>query len=413
MKEYFINPELKKSALMLLALNFMFLMTIIFIFQIYNNNMKQGYIKSLGAITARIDEKDPKLEKDIVPLITREVSSKEAQKGQNILKSYGLTSDLENQLFPYIDNISKVSYCYIIFLGIITAVIYFILNYVQYVYFYKRIRKLTNAAKRIIDGEYELPIDEDKEGDFAKLAVEFNSMRKIIKNDIYQLKKEKCFLVDILSDISHQLKTPLASMIIYNDILSTKKLTNEQRENFLSNNKKQLYRMNWLIKSILKLARLDAKAIEFSMESRSLNETIENSIEILKEKIEEYHVKVKSHSSSEVNMVHDEKWLQEALVNIIKNSIEHSEIDGEINIELIKNPLYKRIIIEDDGEGIDEEDLPNIFKRFYRAKTSKKSESVGIGLSLAKSIIESHGGIIEVHSKIKIGTKFIITFINL
>lgn len=412
MNEYFINPELKKSSIMLLILNFIFLVVIISIFQIYNNNMKVGYIKSLGAVAAKIDEKDPKLEKDIVPLITREVSSKEAEKGKAILKTYGLTSDLENQLFPYIDNISKLSYYYIIFASIIAAAVYFILNYLQYVYFYKRIRKLTNAAKRVVDGEYELPINEDKEGDFAKLAVAFNSMRKIIRNNIYKLKKEKCFLVDILSDISHQLKTPLSSMIIYNDILSTKKLTNEQRENFLSNNKKQLYRMNWLIKSILKLARLDAKDIEFSMESRSLNETIENSIEILKEKIEEYHVKVKFYSTREVIMMHDEKWLQEALVNIIKNGIEHTEKNGKINIELIENPLYKRITIEDNGEGIDEEDLPNIFKRFYRAKTSKKSESIGIGLALSKSIIESHGGMIEVHSKVKKGTKFIITFIN-
>ncbi|MDD3223257.1 MAG: HAMP domain-containing sensor histidine kinase [Clostridium sp.] len=412
MNEYFINPELKKSSIMLFILNFIFLAVIISIFQIYNNNMKEGYIKSLGAVTVRIDQKDPKLEKDIVPLITREVSSKEAEKGEAILKTYGLTSDLENQLFPYIDNISKVSYYYIIFASIIAAAVCFILNYVQYAYFYKRIRKLTKAAKRVVDGEYELPINEDKEGDFSKLAVAFNSMRKIIRNNICQLKKEKCFLVDILSDISHQLKTPLSSMIIYNDILSTKKLTNEQRENFLSNNKKQLYRMNWLIKSILKLARLDAKDIEFSIESRSLNETIENSIEILKEKIEEYHVEVKFYSTRKVIMMHDEKWLQEALVNIIKNGIEHTEKNGKIYIELIENPLYKRITIEDNGEGIDEEDLPNIFKRFYRAKTSKKSESIGIGLALSKSIIESHGGMIEVHSKVKIGTKFIITFIN-
>ena len=101
-----------------------------------------------------------------------------------------------------------------------------------------------------------------------------------------------------------------------------------------------------------------------------------------------------------------------ALINIIKNAIEHTTPGGTISLELLENPLYTRILIEDTGEGIIEVDLPNIFKRFYKAKTSKKSDSIGIGLALAKSIIEAHNGIIEVSSKVNIGTRFTITFIK-
>lgn len=111
-------------------------------------------------------------------------------------------------------------------------------------------------------------------------------------------------------------------------------------------------------------------------------------------------------------MNHDRLWLEEALNNIIKNGIEHTQSGGEIKIQLLENPLYKKIIIEDNGEGIKEEDLPNIFKRFYKAKASKKNDSVGIGLALSKSIVEAHDGSIEVESRVGEGTKFSIIFLK-
>lgn len=409
---YFINPELKRSSIAILLLNLLFLLVTITSIEINNNELKVGYIKNLAAITAKISDKDPELVKEIVPLTTKEVSEEEVRPGMKILEQYGLTANLENQLFPYVNKTVLYNKYFIIAVFTIMTAIFFILNYMQYAYFYKKIRKITLAAKKVVDGEYDIWINEDKEGDFAKLFTSFNSMRTIIRNNIDQLKKEKQFLVDLLSDISHQLKTPLSSMFVYNDILLTKELTSEKRQTFLQNNKKQLYRMNWLIKSILKLARLDAKAIEFSKEEGSLNETIENSIVTLTEKAVEAKVKICFKKSEEVIFKHDGEWLEEAFINIVKNAIEHSMENGRINIELTENPLYRRIEIEDNGEGISEEDLPNIFKRFYKTKNSKKSDSVGIGLALAKSIIEAHDGLIEAKSKVGIGTKFIITFLK-
>jgi signal transduction histidine kinase len=410
--KYFINPELKRSTKVILILNIIFLLITMWILKIDHDNLKKGYIKSLGAVVSKIDEKNPELEKDVIPLMTKEVPDAETKKGELILKQYGLDDNLENNLFPYVKDIAYENNFAIIDVFIISTIIFLILNYMQYGYFYKRIRNITEAAKKVIEGKYEVWIDEDKEGDFGKLALSFNSMRGIIRNNIYELKKEKQFLVDILSDISHQLKTPLSSMIIYNDILLNKELTNKQKNTFLLNNKNQLYRMNWLIKSILRLARIDANAIEFSMENKSLNETVEDSIEALKGKADENGIKINLIDNGDIYLVHDTSWLQEALINIIKNAIEHNKKGGKIDIEISENPIYTRIVIEDNGEGISEEDLPNIFKRFYRAKGSKKSESVGIGLALSKSIIEAHRGIIEARSKVKCGTKFIITFIK-
>lgn len=412
MKRYFSNPELKISSAILLSLNILFMITTIFTLKLYHDNLKKDYIKSLGAITARISEKNPQLESEIAPLITKEVTDQEGDKGKAILKQYGLTTTLENQLFPYVNKTAVENTYSIIAIFLMMAIIFFILNYLQYAYFYKRVRSLTLAAKKVLDGEYDISIGEDREGDLSKLAVSFNSMRGVIRNSLDDLRKEKQFLVDLLSDISHQLKTPLSSMIVYNDILFTKELSKEQSNTFLVSNKNQLYRMNWLIKSILKLARLDAKAIEFDKENQSLNETIEDSVEALESKASEANVKIDFKESAQVIFEHDSEWLQEALINIIKNSIEHSKEGGKIDICLNENPVYRRIIIEDNGEGIREEDLPNIFKRFYKARNSNNSESIGIGLALSKSIIEAHSGIIEAQSKVNEGTRFVITFLK-
>ncbi|MCD2345545.1 HAMP domain-containing sensor histidine kinase [Clostridium guangxiense] len=411
MGKYFVNPELKKSSIILLFINCIFLITTLAIIKINNDNLKEGYIKSIGVITEKINEKNPELLQYIIPSVTKEAQTKDAESGIKILKQYGLTKDLEDRLFPYVNKaILNNIYCIIILFFIMSALL-FLINYFEYAYFYERIRKITKAAKKVIEGQYDIAIDEDKEGDFSKLANSFNSMKGVIRNNIDSLNKEKQFLVNLLSDISHQLKTPLSSMILYNDILLTKELSKEKRQLFLENNKKQLYRMDWLIKSILKLARLDARAIEFSKESISLNETIENSIDALREKAGEAKVSVIFKKTDDINFEHDRRWMEEAFINIIKNDIEHTPGGGEIKIDIIENSIYVRIEIVDTGEGISKADLPNVFKRFYKAKNSS-SNSVGIGLSLSKSIIEAHNGIIEVQSKLKIGSKFIITFLK-
>jgi signal transduction histidine kinase len=237
-------------------------------------------------------------------------------------------------------------------------------------------------------------------------------MGEVIRANILQLKKEKVFLVDLLSDISHQLKTPLSALILNNDILMTRKLSQEQSHTFLISNQNQLNRIQWLIQNLLKLAKIDADAIELELEHQSLNETIEEAIEILESKAGEGKVKVEFLPAASVSMKHDRLWLQEALINVIKNGIEHSEEGGIVTVELEENPIFTRIIVQDQGDGIEGKDLANIFNRFYKVKNKKKNDSVGIGLSMAKSIIEKHKGYIEAKSKRHEGTSFIITFLK-
>ncbi|MDF2881226.1 MAG: signal transduction histidine kinase [Clostridiaceae bacterium] len=366
----------------------------------------------MGAIAIRVIDKNPDMEKEIMPMITKEISSEEASRGKSLLDEYGINRNLDGSIFPYINVTIKRSDFEILFVFIVMAATLLFLNYFQFGFFYDRIRRLTVGANKVVEGDYDISIGENREGDFSKLANSFNSMRETIRNNINELKEEKQFLIDLLSDISHQLKTPISSMIVYNDIMLNQQLSDQQRRTFLLNDKSQLYRMSWLIKNILKLAKLDARAIEFNKESQSLAETIEDSMDALSSKALEQKVHIIFNGKKDVFFSHDRLWMEEALNNIIKNGIEHTDSGGQIHIKLDENPIYRRIIIEDTGEGISEEDLPNIFKRFYKAKTAKKSDSIGIGLALAKSIIEFHNGIIEVQSKLSEGTKFIITFLK-
>lgn len=261
MRRYFINPELKRSSIFIVILMSVFFAGTVFILKLQQEALKNSYIKVLGATAAKIVEKEPNLEKDIIPIVLGRATAEEEAKGENFLKQYGVTKELDTIIFPYVNQTSLENFYLLGFVFLSMLIILFIMNYLHHIFFYKRIRRLTTAAKKVVEGEYQIAISEDKEGDFSKLAISFNSMRGIIRSNLHELNREKKFLVDLLSDISHQLKTPLASMILYNEIMLSKDLGKEQRTTFLVNNQNQLHRMEWLIKSMLKLAKIDAKAI--------------------------------------------------------------------------------------------------------------------------------------------------------
>lgn len=412
MQGYFLNQELKRSSIICVLLMACFLLLTLLFLQQYHQRLKLDYIETLGTIAARVEAKHPEIVPEIMPLITKEASREERTKGTAFIREYGLTEELEDALFPNLDIIFRRNNAtlWVIFIG--GGLVLFVLNYFQYAFFYQRVRRITEGAKKIIEGEYDIAISEDQEGDFSKLANSFNTMGKMIRSQMDDLKKEKQFLVHLMSDISHQLKTPLSSLVVYNDIMLNKELAAEQRETFLIKMQDQLERMKWLIYSILKLAKLDARSIDFEMDQQSLNETIHNAMDALESKATASRVRIVFQPSEEILFVHDRLWLEEALINIIKNGIEHTPPDGQITVKVEETPLYTRVSITDTGEGIREEEVGNIFKRFYKVSTPRKTDSLGIGLAIAKSIVVSHHGVIEVRSQVGVGTTFLLTFLK-
>ena len=400
-----VNPEVKKSSAIILIVIISFSLIINCALYFSFNGIKHSYINGRAAVIGKITETHPELANALVKASFESQNEEIIARGNEVLATYGYDENIKFTFLPATNAAFKESMLILSVLVLVLGIAILVLNYWQYEIIYSRVRLLTKASKEILEGNYDMNIYKEKEGDFAKLFFGFNNMRTIIQSQMIDLKKEKEFLVNLLSDISHQLKTPLAALIVYNDILSKPGLNKENKNRFLENSKKQLSRMEWLIKSMLKLAKVDARAIEFCIKENNLNQTVEDVFETLKLMAQRNEVQLwldEASLSGEICAEYDEQWLEEALINIIKNCIEHSG-GGNVTVSLEETLINTKIIIKDNGEGIEEKDLPNIFKRFYKGG---KSDSVGIGLSLSKSIIEAQQGYIEVSSKVNEGTEF-------
>ena len=282
------------------------------------------------------------------------------------------------------------------------------LSFSFFIDLYKDIKDMTDYVYHSSEGrEYQMK-NKNQEGQMGLLKTELLKMTTVLKEKVALLHSEKVFLNDTISDISHQLKTPMTSLMLLTDLMYND-LDKEKKIEFLDRTNAQLSRMDWLIKSMLKLSKLEAKVIDFKDEKVNINELIRRSISPLSVPMELKNISLNINGDKEASYIGDIEWSSEALGNIIKNCVEHTKEGGNLDIIYEENPIYSEIIIKDNGEGIDKSDIPNIFKRFYKGKNSK-SDSVGIGLAMAKSIIESQNGDIYVKSEKNKGTEFHITF---
>ncbi|MGD6896770.1 sensor histidine kinase [Bacillus infantis] len=274
---------------------------------------------------------------------------------------------------------------------------------------YREIEKLSRYLRRISSGDYMLDVRDNHEGELSILKSEIYKVTIRLSEQGALLQEDKTKLTDAISDISHQLKTPLTSMMVMSDLLSDMSLADDKRKEFTRRIQVQLERIEWLVSSLLKLSKIDAGTALFKTERVNVPQLIKEAFEPLLIPIELKEQELQVRGAEGVFFTGDHNWTKEALINIIKNSIEHSSEKGRISISFSQNPLLTEIIIEDNGKGILKEDLPYIFKRFYRGKTASE-DSVGIGLSMAYGIMKRQGGDIEVASKQGVGTRFTLKF---
>jgi signal transduction histidine kinase len=274
---------------------------------------------------------------------------------------------------------------------------------------YKDIERLSGYLRRIYSGDYSLDIRDNMEGELSILKNEIYKVTLILSKQTELLKTEKEQLANALSDISHQLKTPLTSMMVMADLLSDDELKQDKRIEFTRNLGVQLERMEWLLTSLLKLSKIDAGTVEFKKEPIIASELIQKAMKPLLIPMELKEQELMIEDASMVSFLGDLNWTTEALINIVKNCIEHTQRGGIIKMSFEENPIYTGLHISDNGSGIDKEDIPFIFKRFYKGKNAS-DESVGIGLAMAKSIITSQNGDISVTSFKNQGTEFTIKF---
>lgn len=302
----------------------------------------------------------------------------------------------------------------IISLALVLLVIDSSIVFLLLIYFKRQDKLLEEAVltiQKILQGEEEERLDCMQEGELSRLFHEINNFALIQSAHNDREKQTNEFLKQTIFDISHQLKTPLSALSIYLDLILQSEDISLCKE-FTKSSIGEIERIESLIQNLLKLTKLDSGTIEFEKHNENLLEIIDDVVQRFSARSINEEKKINITGDDDIQIFCDKAWFSEAITNIVKNAFDHTQREGNISIDLEKSGNIVTITIADDGIGIHPEDINYIFKRFYRSRFSKDNTGVGLGLSLAKSIIEGHNGTISVDSKLNIGTKFKISIVN-
>lgn len=364
-------------------------------------HVNKNYNNKIVNIISTIKEKYPEIKDDeIFDVIKNNVKI-------NTFNRYSF--DLDGIVLIKENKTIFVSYFIILlFIYLIICLVYLTIIINNYKRKEKEINEVIKIIEEINNKNYSFKMKDINEEDLSLLKNEIYKTT-IMLNEISEIsKKDKKELEESLEDISHQLKTPLTSILIMIDtLLDDEDMDQNTREDFLRNMKREVMNINFLVKSILKLSRLDTNTVKFISKKESVKEIINEAILNVSLLSDLKNVKIETNLSDSF-IICDYKWQIEALTNILKNSIEQSYENNKVLIESSENNAYVKIIIKDFGTGIAKEDINHIFERFYKGKDSDY-DSIGIGLALSKSIIEKQNGKISVESSDD-GTTFTIKY---
>ena len=274
---------------------------------------------------------------------------------------------------------------------------------------YRQIETLADEVAHFLHGFSEISFSGEEEGELSILETEIGKMVRKLRAQTEALQRDKSYLADSIADISHQLRTPLTSLNLIVSRLKGSANEPEVRKQYIREMETLLVHVDWLVETLLKISRLDAGIVPMKSEPISVAELLEQAAEGVQVPMELRGQKLICDIKKEVSVSGDFPWMKEALMNVMKNCMEHTPEKGEIEITAEDNPLYVEIRIGDNGPGICEQDLPHLFERFYRGRTSAEN-SIGIGLALANSIICEQGGVITAENRKTGGAEFIIRF---
>ena len=378
----------------------------VFLFGQMREHNQQAMVQLIANLRT---EKPEMTDTDILKALDGKSNTLDTDDTESMMKSFGLSEDEWTVKINQADSqhIMTLSVGCCLLCGVSGLAVF--LFYMQYRK--KRQNELANYLAQINNGRYRMALDSNTESVDSRLQNEIYKTIVTLREAAQRASQGKEELKTALSDISHQLKTPLTSVIIMTEILlDNPDLPPELRQEFLCDIHRSSKHISFLVQSLLTLSKLDADSIVMKKQNVPLSRVfadVSQNVEVIAE-LKGVSVTAKD---NDITLACDKKWLCEALTNITKNCIEHTSENGEVRLCAETNKFYTKITVSDNGQGIDIEDLPHIFDRFYRGKNADEN-SVGIGLALAKTIIQKSGGIVRVDSEVGKGSVFTIKFYN-
>lgn len=399
--------ELKKMCITSCIVIIIFLITFSILIYKQYKTYTYNFNQKIAGIIDNVLEKYPDIEKrEIV-----EILNSSDKTNNEILREYGIELDKDSVILENNTDFQKfiiIDINTLILFILILSIIFFKYNHSES----KKINEITKYIEEINRGNYKLNIEENTEDELSILKNELYKITIMLKEMAENSQKDKTTLKDSLSDISHQIKTPITSILIMLDnILSDENMPEDIKKDFIKDIKREIINIKFLVESILKLSKIDSNSIKFIKKEVFIKDIINEAVKNVSMLSELKNIEIIVSGDDSIKTICDLKWQVEAITNILKNCIEHSYENKKIYINYNQNNMYTELKIEDNGTGIDAKDLPHIFERFYKGKNSS-SDSVGIGLALSKSIIESNNGYIQVDSELNKGTTFIIKYLK-
>lgn len=404
------NRELKRLAFMLSAVGLLTLIVCNLLMYRYRMEQSREYSMAVAALLDSVTEVYPGIsEESMIQVLNGSVR---AERGRMILEQYGVFVDSEMGAFAGQEHrmaTLQLELCLLVAASIVGT------SFIVFLYLRKRqerLRQISGYMEELARGNYGLDINDNGDDELSGLKNEVYKLTVFFREQAQYAAANRKALADSVADISHQLRTPLTSVTVLVDNLAENEwMPEETRRHFLTEITRQLTGVSWLVSTLLKLSRLDAGVVELKREplavSRLANEVFEKS----EMSAEWNQVGLRAEIPDEITVQGDFQWLTEAVMNIVKNAIEHSTPGSEVELRAEDNDVYTMLTVHNWGSEIPEDEQRHLFERFYRGG-SARPDSVGIGLALAKEIVVRHGGYITVESQEGKGTFFLIKFLK-
>ena len=350
---------------------------------------------------------------NVAAAFTKDKTDADLEAGRQILKEAGCHENTDPRMVPAVAAYQKRT---AVMLGCMLFSVFAGVFLTVWIYIRRQRKVLAKAdtvITRFLSGDTGQRIDSEETGDWYSLFHRINELAAILSAQAEHEKQTRVFLQDMISDVSHQLKTPLAALKMYDEIMAQEGTDREAIHAFSQKSLREIRRVEDVVYTLLKIARLDAGTVRMEKAEENMEMLLKDVTERFETLAAQEAKEIVLSGSSEVSLYCDALWMSEALGNVVKNALEHTGRGGKVVISWERTPLLTNIIVEDNGTGIHQEDIHNIFKRFYRSHISQDTHGIGLGLPLAKSIVEAHQGTISVTSRVGQGSRFVLSFFHL